>query len=236
MAENCEPRLADAIGGRARPPIARYLDGPSAQRPRDDAHLHRGPDLQHARLKTRNTAPIISLEPKCDVQRPVPPRGLHAIRPSEPDGRQTRVAVVERETQVVGTNGPRTPSVRARDTEHRRRIAGPARFEIPQESLQRFVHAVECNDLVDALRGNEILGAQPVVSDLVKRVAKRIDIGSRNREAGGHLVSAEPLQVRCARKEGAVEIEARDTPTRPFAGVVAEGDENRRPRVSLYQP
>ena len=69
-----------------------------------------------------------------------------------------------------------------------------------------------------------------------ERRRERLDALPRDREAGRGAVSAEPLEVRRAGTQPAVEIERRDGPAGALPVAVRAGDHHDRPVVALDEP
>src|SRR5712691_2661720 len=108
-------------------------------------------------LNTGASLPVVPLQPKRDVEWVREPVLRYFVSPPEADRREQTRAVVEREPQVVRPDAAGADRPRIAHAEHRRRIPGPARLQMPDQPFQIRAHFGERQLEIDALARREVV-------------------------------------------------------------------------------
>src|SRR5205823_1134152 len=130
--------------------------------------------IRSAPCSPRPPLPLVALQPERHVQPLGEPLVGNRVGPLERDGGQGARRVVQREPQVVRAHPSRAHGARAAHPEHRRRVAGPARFQVANQLLQLLAHEAQGQLQVHALRRHQVVGAQKLARDREKRNTKRL--------------------------------------------------------------
>src|SRR5204863_3693962 len=87
------------------------------------------------------------------------------------------------------------------------------------------------------LAGREIVGREQLARDGEERDTRRLEVVAADREAGGHRVPAELLEMRADALQRAVEVESGNAATRAAAEFAARipANQKRRPAVAFDQ-
>src|SRR6267378_2302031 len=218
------------VGRTVRPAGAlrrRPLNSPAMMRSKTrDPRLNRGPTL-----------PVVPLQPECHVEWIRQPVLRYFIGPTEPDRRQQAGAIVQREPQVIRPDAPGADRARVAYAEHRRRIARPARLEVPNQAFQIAVHLGERQLEVHPLARRQVGGGEKLARHAEERNAKGIELVAPDGQARRHHVAAVFLEVRADFVQRAVQVEARNAAPRT-AAELSRGvppDEECRPAVALHE-
>src|SRR6185437_5260222 len=139
---------------------------------------------------------------ECDVHRRTGGE-LGGARCHAPPDRVERSAGVSGKTQLemaagiaraAGRSLPNDPrwnvQVHTARDEHRRRVAGAERFEVPEQRFEIDGRIGEIDLEVDAQIRYEVVRRQALAGDTVELVAERLDARGLDADAGGYAVSA----------------------------------------------
>src|SRR5262245_26280581 len=219
-----------------RSPVGRTLRpaGVFRRRPLNSPAMMRS-KTRDSRLNRHPPLPVIPLQPERDVQRIREPVFRHRVGPTEADRGQQRLAVVEREPQMIRTNPASADRARVPHAEHGRRIPRSARLEMSHEPLQLLAHLVQRQLDVDPLARREVRGGEKLASDGEERNAKVLETVAADREARRHGVAAVLLEMHADAMESPVEVEACDAPAgaAPQLSIRLPADQERRPAIAL---
>src|SRR6266566_5049812 len=172
----------------------RPLNSPAMMRTMPPPSSFRRRQRRHPRLQRGPPLPLVALQPERHIERPGEPGVWDGVRPLEPDRLEHARPVVQEEPQVVRAHAPGVDGAGAAYAEHRRRVAGPARLQVADQLFQLLTHQAQGQLQIDALRGDQVVGAKKLARRAEKRNTKRLVAIAPDGEARGHGVPAVLLE------------------------------------------
>jgi hypothetical protein len=187
-------------------------------------------DISDARLQPALAPVFVALEAESDVNWFGDVELIDAVGEAPADCIELATTGSEAELQSVTSHDfgwcGQLHSARDKDG---RRIAHSKRLEVPEQSLQFLVVAVDSDFEIDPHFGDQILRRERRAGDLVESYREVVDAIARDGYSGCCPVTAKAQQKIAAISEGAVKIQRVDRPAGTFSFVAVEGDEHGGP-------
>ena len=136
---------------------------------------------------------------------------------------------------MVRAHAPGVDGAGAAHAEHRRRVAGPARLQVADQLFQLLAHQAQGQLQIDALRGDQVVGAKKLARRAEKRNTKRLVAIAPDGEARGHGVPAVLLEQRRHALQHGVQVEPHHAPPGAPPHLPVPRDQEGGPPVALHQ-